>query len=72
MNTNLNSENLFDRFRIDSKMNDKEWLAFCRRYAERDMSTVLWHLKRIYTLVNEEQTEENFRACMRETVFAHA
>ena len=36
------------RLKRDRNMTDIEWYKFCKRYASRDISTVVWLLTKLY------------------------
>lgn len=44
-------------FRELTAMDDIEWKSFCKRYATRDVSTVIWQLKRLYLYDNISPTK---------------
>lgn len=35
-------------YKKDKKMSDMEWRKFCKRYATRNVSTVVWEMKVLY------------------------
>lgn len=48
MDKDINIGKLFKCFREDMKMNQKEWDNFCKRYTERDPSTIVWYIEKLY------------------------
>lgn len=46
--TNKQIREILLRLKKDRKMSDIEWHKFCKRYATRDVSTVIWLLTRNY------------------------
>lgn len=57
--TNVNMKKLFQRFRKDMLMDKNEWFKFCRRYNERETSTIVWYIKNLYGIeVRASQVQE--------------
>lgn len=44
----MNAEILLERFRKDMKMTETEYINFCRRYAQRNITTVIWYMSISY------------------------
>lgn len=48
--TDVNIHKLFQRFRNDMMMNKTEWYKFCKRYTEREPTTIVWYIKNMYDI----------------------
>ena len=47
-----------ERFKKDMNMDDKMWRTLCRRYAKRDKTLILQHLKDLYGDLPDEAEDE--------------
>ncbi len=45
-------------FRDDFEMTPFEWHVFCLRYANRNISTILWIMDNIYGKISRETAQE--------------
>ena len=48
MNNSENEKNLLEQYRQDMHMNDSEYYFFCKRYYNRNVSSVVEILKKLY------------------------
>lgn len=64
----MTARDILNRFRIDMEMTDIEYINFCKRYATRNISTVIWYLSKLYgklpkgideTIIRTELSEAN-------------
>lgn len=44
----MNAEILLERLRKDMEMTETEYANFCRRYATRNIATVIWYMSMTY------------------------
>lgn len=44
----MNAEILLERLRKDMEMTETEYINFCRRYAARNIATVMWYMSTTY------------------------
>lgn len=44
----MNAEILLERLRKDMEMTETEYINFCRRYATRNIATVMWYMSTTY------------------------
>lgn len=44
----MNAEILLERLRKDMEMTETEYINFCRRYATRNIATVMWYMSMAY------------------------
>lgn len=57
----MTARDILNRFRTDMEMTDIEYINFCKRYATRNISTVLWYLSKIYGKLPKEIDEKVIR-----------
>ena len=55
---NENEQKMLDNFRTDMHMDNAEWYMFCKRYAFRRISTIIWYLEQKSGRLPKESAEK--------------